>query len=452
MVNILIRYLGIKTKLLEPIRCAIENVTPKEGTILDLFAGSNTVGQYLLKDYCIISNDYQKYSYIAAITLIESHNKDVIDSLLPEIVYNQYYEENVISLKEIFCTPLMKEKELLSCIGDTYYGQSFDDFVSFFDNAPYYSGDTKNKHSSFNDCLSYFEEENIQRYKKDPYIFPHMLFTTYYGNPYFSLSQCVEIDSLVYSLRMLLRIKAISEEQYNIYLSFLVYSLNLTVISVGDHFAQPQKIKPISEKLDAPRDRVNLRERKKIIEKKRLTIKSLFIDKLYDYKKNYECGNPYNKSFCKDYKELLNSSVIEDYKVNTVYVDPPYTNAHYSRFYHIPETLVLYDYPDIEFFGRYRTDRFQSGFCIKSQAMKEFKTMISLCHQKNLNMVISYSDTSQCILSIEEIESMCKECYGNNIIFENAAYMYRNFGQKPNKVLAKEYIISCFIQMPGDKS
>lgn len=29
--------------------------------------------------------------------------------------------------------------------------------------------------------------------------------------------------------------------------------------------------------------------------------------------------------------------------------------------------------------------------------------------------------------------------------------MYRNFGQKPNKVLAKEYIISCFTQMPEDK-
>ena len=120
-----------------------------------------------------------------------------------------------------------------------------------------------------------------------------------------------------------------------------------------------------------------------------------------------------------------------------------YTNAHYSRFYHIPETLVLYDYPEIDYFGRYRTDRYQSGFCIKTEAALEFEDMISLCKKKNLKIVISYSDTSQCILKIDAITKICKKYYGDNVNIQNIAYMYRNFGQKPNRVLAKEYLITC---------
>ena len=84
-------------------------------------------------------------------------------------------------------------------------------------------------------------------------------------------------------------------------------------------------------------------------------------------------------------------------KVDVIYIDPPYTNAHYSRFYHILETLVKYDYPDTEYHGRYRTDRYQSPFGIKSKAHDEFDTMISLCRTARKSLVISYSDTKQCI-------------------------------------------------------
>ena len=142
-------------------------------------------------------------------------------------------------------------------------------------------------------------------------------------------------------------------------------------------------------------------------------------------------------------KIRVKSNLINENNIKTVYIDPPYTNAHYSRFYHILETLSLYDYPEIEFFGRYRTDRYQSAFCIKKQAYNEFQQMIQLCNNKHLNAVISYSNTEQCILKINDIEKICSSIYGNNVIIKNVEHMYRNFGQKPNKILAKEYLISC---------
>lgn len=440
MVNILIRYLGIKTKLLDPIKMAIQTVTPNGATVLDLFAGSNTVGQYLIDNFCIYSNDCQMYSYIAAKALIEWHSRKVVNELSKEKIFGDFYYQNYNCLKNIFASPLAYEELLLSKIGDSYYGKDFDDFTDFFNNSPYY-GHTNNKHHSFDDCLSQFSCDNIKKYQKDHSRFPYMLFCTYYSNPYFSLHQCIEIDSLMYSLQKMLSTNMITEEEYSIYLSFIIYALNLTVISVGDHFAQPQKIKPVSLTLDAPRDFINIRERKKIISKKRTSVQSLVMEKLEDFQSNYVQGSKKNKAFCSDFHCVLQS--IDSSEVTTVYIDPPYTNAHYSRFYHIPETLVLYDYPEIEYFGRYRTDRYQSGFCIKSKAACEFEDLIALCKGKGLNAVISYSDTKQCILAIGEVINICQKYYGNSVNIQNIAHMYRNFGQKPNRVLAKEYLITC---------
>ena len=442
MINIMLRYLGIKTKLLEPIKIAIDNVTPQKGSVIDLFGGSNTVAQSLINDYTIYTNDYQAYSYIAAKALIEYHSTNVINSLTLEKVFGKYYKENKAELTKRFSTPLAAEKKFLDDIGDLYYGPTFDKFTDYFDHSAY-AGHPENSHPVFNSCISYYSSAEIQKYRENSKLFPYSLFTLYYGNPYFSIHQCVEIDSINYSIDKLLESGEITDEEHSIYLSFLIYCLNLIVISVGDHFAQPQKIKPVKPDLSGERDSINLRERKKIIGKKRTLVQELYREKFEEYKANYKAGNIANKAFNLDYKILLSDPAFKTLNINTAYIDPPYTNAHYSRFYHIPETLVKYDYPEIEYFGRYRTDRYQSGFCIKSQALEEFRTLLRLCKENSLHAVISYSDTAQCILPIEDITSVCQEYYHNNVLIENVAHMYRNFGQKPNRVLAKEYIITC---------
>ena len=442
MVNIMLRYLGIKTKLLGPIKLAIDNVTPTNGSVIDLFAGSNTVAQFLINDYTVFTNDYQAYSYIAAKALIEHHTIEIVSSLDSQKIFGQYYTKNKAELVKRFYTPLTKEKELLDDIGNTYFGDKFDKFTDYFNHSAY-AEHTENTHKYFSDCSEYYSKAEIEKYRLNPKRFPYSLFTLYYGNPYFSIHQCIEIDSIRYSIDKLFENNEINEELHSIYLSFLIYCLNLIVISVGDHFAQPQKIKAVQADLSGERDSINLRERKKIIGKKRILVQDIYKEKLEDYKLNYISGSQANKAFHSDYKLLLTESDFKSLNISTAYIDPPYTNAHYSRFYHIPETLVRYDYPEIEFFGRYRTDRYQSGFCIKTQALDEFKTLLRLCKENSFNIVISYSDTAQCILSIDDITSVCKEYYGQNILIDNIAHMYRNFGQKPNRVLAKEYIITC---------
>jgi len=446
MIDIMIRYLGIKTKIVSPITKAIEEITPKKYGVLDLFAGSNTVACALMKDYSVFTNDYQKYSYVAARTLIEAHPQSLIKGLSSDKVFGKFYQANFTELSKRFKTPLRTEQKLLDDIENTYHGSTFDKFVAFF-NSSAYVNETTSYHSSFADCISFFSVKEIKRYKANNKLFPYTLFSTYYANPYFSLRQCLEVDSLRYSIDKLLESKAITPEEHNIYLSCLIYCLNLIVISVGDHFAQPQKIQDVTKDLSDSNDKKHLRERKKIIGKKRQVVQSIFTQKLMEFKEEYVPGNTDNKAFNRHYRDLLSSDDLDTCNIKTVYIDPPYTNAHYSRFYHIPETLVLYDYPDIAFQGRYRTDRYQSEFGIKRQAMVEFDRMLKLVKGRKYNAVISYSDTSQCILTIDDIKDMCIEVYGNkpNVIVDTADHMYRNFGQKPNKVLAKEYIISCCI-------
>ena len=46
MIHILLRYLGIKTKMLNHIDEQINKLSNEGETLLDLFAGSNIVGQY----------------------------------------------------------------------------------------------------------------------------------------------------------------------------------------------------------------------------------------------------------------------------------------------------------------------------------------------------------------------------------------------------------------------
>jgi adenine-specific DNA methylase len=99
-----------------------------------------------------------------------------------------------------------------------------------------------------------------------------------------------------------------------------------------------------------------------------------------------------------DYSEALDT-LRNDTKI--VYADPPYTRDHYSRFYHVLETLCLRDNPNISTMvtngekqisrGIYREYRHQSPFCIKSQAPRAFETLIQKVRKIDAALVISYS-------------------------------------------------------------
>ena len=91
-----------------------------------------------------------------------------------------------------------------------------------------------------------------------------------------------------------------------------------------------------------------------------------------------------------DALELVGSSEFDG--VGTVYADPPYTKDHYSRFYHVYETLYRYDFPESEGAGRYRPDRFSTPFSLARDVEEAFRRLFASIAKRDLPLVLSYPD------------------------------------------------------------
>lgn len=149
---------------------------------------------------------------------------------------------------------------------------------------------------------------------------------------------------------------------------------------------------------------------------------------------------------CDDYIKVLQKLKPGDIKV--VYADPPYTRYHYSRYYHILETLCLHDNPQISttfLNGKgglsraiYRNDRHQSPFCIKSKAPKAFDDMFKYVNEAQASIVLSYSPfdaksgATPRLLTIDEIVNIAKKYYGKVEVVSPGQFMHSRFNKQDN--------------------
>ena len=333
-----IRYMGIKTKLLDNIIPEIQKVTPKNGIVLDIMAGSNAVSYALKEFFTVYTNDIQKYSYTISKAVIEN-------------------QKETISKESA-------KKELPKNINKNL----------------------QEKHYNF--------------------------FETTYSNTYFSKKQCEYIDAIRYSIEQIN-----NEYRKSLYL-FALMDAMCKVQSTPGHFAQFM-----------PSDH------KRIIPLQNMDILEEFWDKCDNY---FELcfTDKKNKAFCMDYKELLKQDDIKS--VDTIYLDSPYSQEQYSRFYHILETLVKYDNPKVDFKAKYRNDRFQSDFCYKNRVKKEFETIISFCLENGINLVISYSNKG--VLGENDLMLLCKK-YFKSTELKEIDYKHSTQGKGEQKL--KEIIITC---------
>ena len=100
--------------------------------------------------------------------------------------------------------------------------------------------------------------------------------------------------------------------------------------------------------------------------------------------------------------------------------------------------MVLYDYPEIQtkngmyFKGRYRVDRHQSPFCIRTQVQKAFDDMFSVVKRKNNSLVLSYSDTG--MISVYDLEQTALKYFSRSQIKLWAMdYSHMTMGRKNDR-------------------
>jgi len=75
-----------------------------------------------------------------------------------------------------------------------------------------------------------------------------------------------------------------------------------------------------------------------------------------------------------------------------VFIDPPYTAVHYSRFYHVLETIAHGECGAVEGVGRYPAleNRPQSRFSIKSQCPTAFDELLKKIAEKNAAAIVTF--------------------------------------------------------------
>lgn len=86
-------------------------------------------------------------------------------------------------------------------------------------------------------------------------------------------------------------------------------------------------------------------------------------------------------------------------RADVIYADPPYSRYHYSRYYHVLETIALGDEPEVTpnpatgrpSRGIYRAGRYQSPFSTRTGAGGAFDSLFERCSLKAPALVLSYS-------------------------------------------------------------
>lgn len=249
-----------------------------------------------------------------------------------------------------------------------------------------------------NDIESYLNDIKNKKSSKKLFFYEN------FSGTYFSINQWLEID---YYRLYIDNIE--DNEVKNYLLSIWVYALYNIVNSVWNHFAQARKVKNTNFN---------------IIEKK---FKKSFLQQILNKHndileniKNISIYSKDNQAYNLDYKDLLKL----DKKIDLFYIDTPYTIDHYSRFYHILNTFLKYDYPTISWVWLYREDRYQSKFCRKTTVREEFEHMIKTIHNKYwAKIILSYSDSYRSLLHKDIIFEILSKYY-KNVKLKEINYSY----------------------------
>ncbi|PIZ00887.1 hypothetical protein COY62_00780 [bacterium (Candidatus Howlettbacteria) CG_4_10_14_0_8_um_filter_40_9] len=216
----------------------------------------------------------------------------------------------------------------------------------------------------------------------------YTLFVDHYSDTYFSRKQCKDIDDLRYAID---QVK--NSTKRALYLTALIYAMGYCQSSPG-HFAQYM-----------PKSHPRLKTLRE------LSVFDAFKKKVLE---NHVVFSKFkNKVLKKDYRELLSEDGRKKYLkgVKLIYIDPPYSEAQYSRFYHVLETIVKYDYPKLDYKGLYRDDRFQSNFCYENKVAEEFDFIANASSKIKASLAISYSERG--LISPNAIAQICKKYYKN---------------------------------------
>lgn len=204
----------------------------------------------------------------------------------------------------------------------------------------------------------------------------HCLLTSLHGATYLGIRQAIDLDSIRYAADHLQDAGEVTAEEHRWMVLALCQTLSTVSNSTG-HFAQYL----------SPSDS-NIR---RVVRKRRLNCWSIWSTVLHESQPlGHVAWRRGNRVFKSDATTLLKKLSRNVRQPAVIYADPPYTSDQYSRYYHVLENAVLYDYPKVSGKGQYRPDRFTSGFSLKAGVDASFNELVSAAAKLPSVFILSY--------------------------------------------------------------
>lgn len=394
-----LNYLGSKLRLLDFIEDKVLDVTPQGTGICDLFAGSGCVSRKLSRLHPVVSCDIQGYSKVIGNALLCQF---VVTDKMIEDFFTSLDNESANKLLEVF-TPLIELEQ------NAIENKNLDVLTCILEHGSLEVFNLEHNLSCLSDQLVVVSK-NLKKTGLDDV---RSLISRYYGGVYFSYKQAVEIDIILENIHRL-----VSEDNRDLFLAALLSTASDVVDTVGKHFAQPIKARD-------SKGNIKMTVYNKAVKDKTIDVIALYREWLLKYR-NLSKSDCQHITMQGDYVQCLRS--LPD-NVRTVYADPPYTRDHYSRYYHVLETLTLRDTPKISTVtihgsthvsnGIYREDRHQSPFCIISKAPEAFRKMFELTSSTGRNLLLSYSPydetkkTHPRVVTMQQLITLAEEYFDN---------------------------------------
>ena len=452
-------YMGAKTRLCpEFIEGAAADLLPEGGTFLDLCTGTAAVARTLASRYRIFANDVQRFSATIASAHLEGDDRwrEHLERLDPEADLRRASDANRRDLEKLFPFALAREAVLLPRVIAEISGNAeerlacaeYRDLVASTpepraEAAPGSLPESDPRFRPFAELLPGLLRDR----RRDPAGAPFALITAYYGNVYFSLEQSIAIDSLRRAIAAIPAEDRLAERKRALYLAALLHAASVST-SGTSHFAQPRSIARDRELLAVARRRT-------------IDVEAEFHAALAAIRREWGSvpRRPGNRVFRRPAEELLaEGGPLAGEEIGLVYIDPPYTADHYSRFYHLLETLVEYDYPELAVRGgaltrgRYpvAARRFQSSFCSAENVERTFRGLVERSHAIGANLLISYAADQGLLMRrwrdegvddpVAHFRALCRETYATVEIRERELL---HSGQGDSNRAARELLVLC---------
>jgi len=362
--------LGNKSRILDAIEQAIDSVSPAGARVCDLFSGSGVVAWRLGRNRPVLAVDIQEYSRVLTSALLCPKLAPVGLAQLLDRARDRQRHLRTDDVEQLIAYERIAVQAALSGFADQLCDiVEYGSIVSL----DQYSGSIPKALETLLDRAAKSLPEGLGT-----------VLTRYYGGTYFSYEQALALDAIAGAVRHL------QPDLRDTPLAALLGTASDIVSTVGNQFAQPVR----------PRwkdGRPKVAAAGQIARRRVVSAIEAFTQWLERYQRL--AVSPHSHLVLRsDFRYALDQLPGD---IAAIYADPPYTRDHYSRFYHVLETIALGDEPQpstVKVDGAvrlsralYRHDRHQSPFSIKTQVLPAFKELFRQAQRLSVPLVLSYS-------------------------------------------------------------